>query len=211
LSPRVLALIGASRGWRGGDSLASNPAPYTISLDSMPTTTVVTRSSVTTYPVELFVHIREATRADVPRVVALLADDNLGRRRESVEVPLDERYWAAFDAIDADPRHQLVVLEADDGQVAGCLQLSLLPYLTFRGGWRAQIEAVRVAYDRRGTGLGRQLFEWAIEEARRRECHLVQLTTNVQRPDALAFYESLGLEVTHQGLKLYLQGDVTGR
>jgi GNAT superfamily N-acetyltransferase len=155
--------------------------------------------------------IRGAVRADVPDVVALLADDELGRRRESPEMPLDERYWVAFEAIDADPHHRLVVVEANDGQVMGCLQLSFLPYLTFRGGWRAQIEAVRVAAEHRGTGVGRALFEWAIEEARRRDCHLVQLTTNVRRPDALAFYESLGFDVTHQGLKLYLQGDVTGR
>ncbi len=155
--------------------------------------------------------IRRAGRADVPDVVALLAEDDLGRRRESAEVPLDDRYWTAFEAIDADPHHQLVVLETNDGQVAGCLQLSFLPYLTFRGGWRAQIEAVRVAAEHRGTGLGRILFEWAIEEARRRDSHLVQLTTHMQRPDALAFYESLGFTVTHQGLKLYLQGDVTGR
>jgi GNAT superfamily N-acetyltransferase len=157
------------------------------------------------------VRIREAARADVPHVVALLADDDLGRRREAVEVPLDERYWAAFAAIDADPDHRLVVLEADDGELVGCLQQSFLPHLTFRGGWRAQIEAVRVASDRRGTGLGRRLFEWAIEDARGRGCHLVQLTTNVQRPEALAFYTSLGFEASHQGLKLYLQGDVTGR
>jgi GNAT superfamily N-acetyltransferase len=155
--------------------------------------------------------IRGAVRADVPHVVALLADDELGRRRESAEMPLDERYWVAFGAIEADPHHRLVVVEANDGQVIGCLQLSFLPYLTFRGGWRAQIEAVRVAAEHRGSGLGRALFEWAIEEARRRDCHLVQLTTNVRRPDALAFYESLGFDVTHQGLKLYLQGDVTGR
>jgi GNAT superfamily N-acetyltransferase len=155
--------------------------------------------------------IRGAVAGDVPHVVALLADDDLGRHRESTEAPLDDRYLAAFEAIDADPNHRLVVVETDDGQVSGCLQLSFLPYLTFRGGWRAQIEAVRVAAEHRGTGLGRTLFEWAIEEARRRDCHLVQLTTNVQRPDALAFYEALGFAVTHQGLKLYLQGDVTGR
>lgn len=155
--------------------------------------------------------IREAVRADVPHIVALLADDELGRQRESDAVPLDDRYWTAFDAIDADPNHQLIVLEREDGQVAGCLQLSFLPHLTFRGGWRAQIEAVRIASTLRGAGHGRALFEWAIEEARRHGCHVVQLTTNVRRPDALAFYESLGFEVTHQGLKLYLQGDVTGR
>ncbi len=155
--------------------------------------------------------IREAVRADIPGIVALLADDDLGRQRESDAIPLDGSYWAAFDAIDADPNHQLVVLEGEDGQLAGCLQLSFLPYLTFRGGWRAQIEAVRVASTLRGAGLGRVLFEWAIEEARGRNCHVVQLTTNVQRPEALAFYESLGFEATHQGLKLYLQGHMTGR
>jgi len=157
------------------------------------------------------VRIREAVRADIPGIVALLADDDLGRQRESDAIPLDGSYWAAFDAIDADPNHQLVVLEGEDGQLAGCLQLSFLPYLTFRGGWRAQIEAVRVASTLRGAGLGRVLFEWAIEEARGRNCHVVQLTTNVQRPEALAFYESLGFEATHQGLKLYLQGHMTGR
>jgi GNAT superfamily N-acetyltransferase len=157
------------------------------------------------------VQIRQIARADVPGVVALLADDDLGRQRESAEQPLDAGYWAAFDAIDADPNHQLVVLEADDGELVGCLQLSFLPHLTFRGGWRAQIEAVRIASARRGTGLGRVLFDWAIDEARRRGCHLVQLTTNAQRPDALTFYESLGFTVTHQGMKLYLQGDVSGR
>jgi ribosomal protein S18 acetylase RimI-like enzyme len=161
--------------------------------------------------VEPRVQIRPAVRADVLAVVALLADDDLGSRREAVEQPLDDSYLAAFDAIDADPNHQLLVLEADDGAVVGCLQLTFLPYLTFRGGWRAQIEAVRIASSQRGSGLGRTLFDWAIGEARRRDCHLVQLTTNTQRPDALAFYESLGFSVTHQGLKLYLQGDVTGR
>jgi ribosomal protein S18 acetylase RimI-like enzyme len=154
--------------------------------------------------------VRQATRADVPAIVALLADDELGRHRESSGLPLDEAYLDAFDAIDADPNHELVVLEADGG-VAGCLQLSFLPHLTFRGGWRAQIEAVRIASGQRGAGLGRVLFDWAITAARRRGCHLVQLTTNAERPDALAFYRSLGFDVTHQGMKRYLQGDVTGR
>jgi len=155
--------------------------------------------------------IREAERSDLNDVVALLADDELGRRRESTDLPLDDRYEAAFDTIDADPNHRLVVLEADGGRLVGCLQLSFLPSLTFRGGWRAQVEGVRVAADRRGSGVGRSLFEWAIDEARRRGCHLIQLTTNVERPDALAFYESLGFQVTHHGLKRYLEGDVTGR
>ena len=179
-------------------------------LAAPPRMAIVTRPDVRV-PQGGRVEIRRAFRADVPAIVALLVDDDLGRQRETTEQPLDDGYWAAFDAIDADPNHQLVVLEADDGDVVGCLQLTFLPYLTFRGGWRAQIEAVRIASDRRGTGLGCVLFEWAIDEARRRDCHLVQLTTNAERPDALAFYESLGFAVTHQGMKLYLQGDVTGR
>lgn len=156
--------------------------------------------------------IREAVRADVPAVVALLADDDLGRQRERPDEPLADEYWWAWEAIDSDPNHTLAVLEDEGaGEIVGCLQLTLLPHLTFTGGWRAQIEAVRISTGRRGQGLGRDLFDWAISEARRRGCHLVQLTTNVQREEARHFYESLGFQATHQGMKLYLDGDVTGR
>lgn len=154
--------------------------------------------------------IRDATRADVATIVAMLADDDLGRRREDTTTPLDAAYWRAFGAIDADPNTRLVVLE-EDGEVVGTLQLTFLPHLTYRGGWRAQIEAVRTAASRRGQGLGRHLLEWAIEEATRRGCHLVQLTTNADRGDARRFYEDLGFEATHVGMKRYLDGDVTGR
>lgn len=158
--------------------------------------------------------VRRATRADVPGIVELLADDDLGRQREHRGPPLPDDYWSAFDAIDRDPNHQLVVLDSDDPddpRPLGCLQVTFLPYLTFTGGWRAQIEAVRVREDRRGEGHGRTLFAWAIDAARRRGCHLVQLTTNVSREDARRFYDSLGFTASHHGLKLYLDGDVTGR
>lgn len=154
--------------------------------------------------------IREATRDDVPAIVALYADDDLGRLREQPSDPLPDAYLAAFEAIDRDPNHRLVVVE-DAGEVVGTLQLTLLPSLTFRGGWRAQIEAVRTARGHRGAGLGRQLLTWAVEEARRSGCHLVQLTTNAERTEAAAFYRSLGFEPTHVGMKCYLEGDVTGR
>lgn len=153
--------------------------------------------------------IREAARDDVPAIVSMLADDELGRRREDPSAPLPEAYWTAYDAIATDPHNLLVVL--DDGEVVGTLQLTLIPHLTFRGGWRAQVEAVRVAAHRRGEGLGRLLLAWAVEEARRRGCHLIQLTTNVARPEAAAFYASLGFAHTHAGMKRYLTGDVTGR
>lgn len=141
----------------------------------------------------------------MPTIVALLAQDELGSQREAPGQPLPEAYWSAFEAIDRDPDNRLVVA-VDDGDVVATLQLTFLPYLTFQGGWRAQIEAVRVASDRRGQGLGRQLLEWAIAEADKRDCHLVQLTTNKTRRDARRFYESLGFEATHEGMKLNRNG-----
>ena len=148
--------------------------------------------------------VREAARGDVEAIVRMLVDDELGRQRERLEVPLPDSYWRAFDAIDRDPNNLLVVMEEDD-EVVGTLQLTFLPGLSFRGGWRAQIEAVRVAAGHRGRGLGRQLLEWAIGQARHRGCSLVQLTTNRQREQARRFYESLGFSATHHGMKLYLR------
>ena len=147
--------------------------------------------------------VREATRGDVEAIVRMLVDDDLGRHRERVENPLPDSYWTAFEAIDRDPNNLLVVMEEDE-EVVGTLQLTFIPGLSFRGGWRAQIEAVRVAAGHRGRGLGRQLLEWAIGHARRRGCSLVQLTTNRQREQARHFYESLGFSATHHGMKLYL-------
>ena len=154
--------------------------------------------------------VREARRGDVPAIVRLLADDELGQQRELPSDPLPASYWAAYEAIDADPNNRLVVLE-DAGEVVGTLQLTFIPCLTFRGGWRAQVEAVRTATARRGQGLGGRLLEWAVDEARRRGCHLIQLTTNATRDEARRFYETLGFEATHAGMKRYLEGDVTGR
>lgn len=89
------------------------------------------------------------------------------------------------------------------GAVAGTLQLSLIPYLTYRGGLRAQIEAVRVHREYRGRGLGKFMIRWAIAEARQSKAHLVQLTTDKKRPEAIAFYESLGFISSHEGMKLH--------
>jgi GNAT superfamily N-acetyltransferase len=147
--------------------------------------------------------IRRATRADVPAIVRLLADDPLGQRRERDEDPLPPGYYVAFDAIDQDPRNELVVIELQ-GEVMGTLQLTYLPYLTYQGGTRAQIEAVRVDRRYRSHGLGQRLFEWAIARARESGCHLVQLTTNASRDDAQRFYARLGFVASHIGMKLDL-------
>ena len=147
---------------------------------------------------------RNATRIDVPLLVEMLADDPLGLLRERDIDPLPESYLEAFEAIDADPNHELIVAEVD-GDIAGFLQVSFLPYLTYQGGWRALIEGVRVDKKYRGEGVGRALFEHAIGRARAKNCHVVQLTTDKKRPEALAFYEKLGFKASHEGMKMHLE------
>jgi GNAT superfamily N-acetyltransferase len=146
---------------------------------------------------------RRATIDDLPAIVRLLADDPLGATRETVSTPLLPGYVDAFRAIDGDPNHELVVVEAA-AAVIGVLQLTFLPSITHRGAWRAQIEGVRVADAVRSSGVGRALFAWAIDRARARGCAIVQLTTDKARPDARRFYESLGFVASHEGMKLRL-------
>ncbi|MDG4779940.1 GNAT family N-acetyltransferase [Micromonospora sp. WMMD961] len=144
---------------------------------------------------------REAVRADLPSVIALLADDVLGKARDFTEV--DEAYERAFTDIDADPRNQLIVAE-QAGELVGCLQITYIPGLGRHGSERSLIESVRVRSDRRGQGLGRDLMTWAIDQARQRGCALVQLTTDKTRADAHRFYLGLGFVASHEGMKLAL-------
>ena len=147
------------------------------------------------------VRLRRATIDDVAAVVALIADDQLGATRDD---PADlTAYLRAFAAIDADPAQLLVVLE-DGGAVVGTMQLSFVPGLSRRGATRAQVEAVRVAASQRGRGLGEQMVRWAVDEAARRGCALVQLTTDKSRVDAHRFYERLGFTASHEGFKMSL-------
>jgi GNAT superfamily N-acetyltransferase len=142
--------------------------------------------------------IRPARASDVTSIVALLADDPLGATRESPDDPA--LYQAAFERLRADPNQILVVAERED-VVVGTLQLSLVPGLSRRGATRALIEAVRVHGSERGRGLGTMLVEWAVEEARRRQCPLMQLTSDNTRTDAHRFYERLGFTASHVGYK----------
>lgn len=146
---------------------------------------------------------RKATAADLPSIVAMLADDVLGQSRETVSDPPAPPYVQAFAAIEADA-NQLLVVADRDGDVVGTMQLSFLPGLAHRGAWRGQIEAVRVASSQRGTGLGREMFAWAIGVFREKGCRLVQLTTDKSRKDAHRFYDGLGFVATHEGYKLRL-------
>jgi GNAT superfamily N-acetyltransferase len=146
--------------------------------------------------------LRSAREPDVPAIIGLLAADQLGATRDGIRSAADhEAYLGAFRAIDRDPAHQLLVADAA-GPVVGTMQLSYLPGLARRGAWRAQIEAVRVHADYRSRGLGAAMFRWAIAEARRRGCALVQLTTDKSRGPAHRFYQRLGFVASHEGMKL---------
>ena len=152
----------------------------------------------------LDVELRRAQRDDLVRIVELLAADQLGATRDGIASAEDlEPYLRAFEAIDTDPA-QLLVVATVGGEVIGTMQLSFIPGLARRGSLRAQIEAVRVADRYRSRGLGEAMFRWAIDEARRRGCSLVQLTTDKSRADAHRFYARLGFVASHEGLKLRL-------
>jgi GNAT superfamily N-acetyltransferase len=146
---------------------------------------------------------RRAVRDDLTDIVQLLADDPLGARRERFTSPLLASYFDAFEAIDRDPNNELVIAERG-GAVVAVLQMTFIPYLTYQGGWRALIEGVRVSAKLRSSGIDKQLFTWAIERARQRNCQLLQLTSDKARPEAMRFYQSLGFVASHEGFKLHL-------
>jgi len=152
---------------------------------------------------EISIQYRHAQKEDVITIVNMLAADPLGAKRESIESSLPQSYYDAFEAIENDPNNELIVAIIDN-QIVGVLQLTFIPYLTYQGGWRALIEAVRVVSEFRSQGIGRKMFQWAIHRATEKGCHMIQLTTDKQRPDALRFYESLGFNASHEGLKLYI-------
>jgi ribosomal protein S18 acetylase RimI-like enzyme len=146
--------------------------------------------------------IRRARRDDVAAIVAMLADDPLGSARERIEDPLPPPYFSAFEAVDRDPNIQLVVAENGEGEVIGCLQLCILPGLSSQGASRALIEDVRVASHCRSRGIGEQMVQWAITQAREKHCKLVELLTHNSRVDAQRFYVKLGFQQSHKGMTL---------
>jgi ribosomal protein S18 acetylase RimI-like enzyme len=148
------------------------------------------------------VTIRRAHSGDVGAIVAMLADDPLGSGRERLQDPLPPSYYQAFERVDRDPNIQLVVAQDADGAVIGCLQLCILPGLSSQGASRGLIEDVRVAARCRSRGIGEQLVQWAIAEARAKQCKLVELLTHNSRVDAQRFYLRLGFQPSHVGMTL---------
>lgn len=147
--------------------------------------------------------ICKASREDVPKIVQMLADDFLGQQRERFTDPLPQSYYTAFDEMDTDKNNWLMVVK-DHQQVIGVFQLTFIPGLSYQGGKRALVEGVRVHQSYRGKGIGKMMLEWAIAKAREHGCHMIQLTSNKKRNDAIEFYKKLGFVASHEGLKLDL-------
>ncbi len=145
---------------------------------------------------------RKANNNDVVTIVQMLSDDPLGAKRERFENPLPTCYQNAFKSILEDPNNELMVASTDS-DIAGFFQMTFIPYLTYQGRWRALIEGVRVNKKYRGQGIGKKLLHWAIQRAKDKNCHLLQLTTDKLRPDAIRFYESLGFVASHEGMKFH--------
>lgn len=145
--------------------------------------------------------LRPARRDDVAAIIGMLADDHLGRARERLEDPLPNVYYDAFTRLSTDPNIRLIVAE-EGGNIVGCLQLCILPGLSSQGASRGLIEDVRVASDRRSRGIGEQLVQWAVGEAKARGCKLVELLTHHTRVDAQRFYERLGFAKSHVGMTI---------
>jgi len=146
---------------------------------------------------------RKAIKNDVHAIVAMIADDDLGKQRENFQIPLPDEYYSAFKNINRDENQELMVIENNSSEIVGTFQLTFIQYLTYQGGVRAQIEAVRIRKDQRGTGLGTIMFQWAIKRAKERHAHLLQLTTDKKRPEALNFYKKLGFIDSHEGMKMH--------
>ena len=147
---------------------------------------------------------RKATEGDIPDIIKMLADDVLWSKREDYKLPLPKSYYDAFQNILQDKNQELIILESFNKEIIGTLQLTFIQYLTYRGGLRAQIEAVRIHKKFRGMGLGKKIFKWAIKRSIDKGAHLVQLTTDRQRPDAIEFYKALGFKDSHMGMKINL-------
>jgi len=147
--------------------------------------------------------IRYAQINDLAAIVELLANDTLGMAREQIDHDTLQDYITAFANISSDSNNHLVVMEHDQ-QIIGVLQLTILQHLTHKGSKRGHIEGVRISSKYRGHGLGSLLIQWAIDKSRELNCRMVQLTTDIQRPEALKFYQKLGFVPSHHGLKLHL-------
>ena len=148
---------------------------------------------------------RKATKNDIEAIMKIIANDKLGKTRENVQYALPQSYLEAFEIINKDPNQELMVVEDENMEVVGTFQLTFIQYLTYQGGVRAQVESVHVRKDKTGQGIGKKMFEWIIQRAKDKKAHLLQLTTDKQRPGAINFYQNLGFTASHEGMKMHFK------
>jgi GNAT superfamily N-acetyltransferase len=146
---------------------------------------------------------RPATTNDIIDIVRMLSEDILGATREKNEKTVSKEYSKAFEIILKDPNQELRIVEMN-GEKVGTFQLSFIQYMSHQGGLRAQVEAVRINSKFRGQGIGKKVFAYIIDRARQKGCTILQLTSDKKRPDAISFYETIGFEATHEGMKFKL-------
>ncbi len=149
------------------------------------------------------IEFKKAEENHLEEIIDLLADDEIGSKRENNSRPIIPSYIKSFNSITRDKQVDLIVGISSDGVIA-VAQQNYLTYLTYQGGKRALIEGVRVSQNYRGQGIGKLLFEHLIGLAKLKGCHLIQLTTDKKRPNAYKFYEGLGFIASHEGFKLHL-------
>lgn len=148
---------------------------------------------------------RKATERDVPEIVKILAEDELGRLRENYKIPLPKTYYEAFEVINSDKNQELIVIEsAETSKIIGTFQLTFIQYLSYKGRSRALLENVMVQKNYQGKGIGKQIIDWCIASAKTKKAHVLQLTSDKQRPLAIQFYEKFGFKASHEGMKLHL-------
>jgi GNAT superfamily N-acetyltransferase len=147
--------------------------------------------------------LRKACFDDLEDIVALLFEDELGQKRESLSLPLAPSYAEAFSKICEDPNSELIVAEFDS-KLIGVLQITYLYHLTFQGSRVAHIEGVRIHKEHQKKGFGKKMFQWVIERAKAKGCNRVQLMTDKSRTEAHKFYKQIGFSSTHEGMKLFI-------
>jgi len=151
--------------------------------------------------------LRSAEENDLPQIVALFMEDELGAMRESLSDPLLPSYHKVFQAITADKNQALLVVDYNR-ELIGICHLTFMPSLSFKGSWRLNLENIHIAKSFQNQGIGTWMLQKAIALGKEKGCRFIQLTTNKKRFRAKAFYEKLGFIATHEGMKLCLDEDI---
>ena len=146
---------------------------------------------------------RKARLDDLPVIIQLYGDDNIGSTREILAEPIDDIYIRAFEDIAKDRNNHVYVIE-DQGKVIGTLQYTIIAHLNRTAAKRAQIESVHIHRDYRNKGIGKKFMQFAIDLAKSDGCKIVQLTSDKTRQDAQRFYQDLGFTDSHVGMKKYI-------